>query len=127
MRNVIYSIVFVLISGLTFGQARVNWSEKEIRNDFPNETLEVGYTDEGKKYLIRSADLGSTIYYLDDENICTFCAVFPKNQGVLNAFAERYNKDYVIISDTKWKMYSNSGIMYIELKFKDNSYYFIYY
>ena len=47
-------------------------------------------------------------------------AVIPDNQGALNFYVELYNKQYVIVSPTKWKMYSKGGIANIQLIYPDS-------
>jgi len=43
----------------------------------------------------------------------------PNSQEALNAYVEKYNKLYVIVSSTKWKMYSKDGISNIDLIYLD--------
>lgn len=119
-------LLFILTT-FAFGQARVRWKEQAIRNDFPARTFDHGYTDKGVKWISFDKEIASTIYYFDDNGTCNLCAVFPHTQKILNGLVEKYNKEYVIVSDTKWKMYSGNGNMYIELKLKDEGYYFISY
>jgi hypothetical protein len=41
--------------------------------------------------------------------------LIPHTQEDLKHFIELYNKEYVIISDTEWKMYSKNNVATIEL------------
>jgi hypothetical protein len=99
-------------------QARLGSTEKEIRNDFSEHYIKTGYANDGSKYIYWENNEMLVAYYFNKESICESCAIFTKTQGVLNYLVEKYNKNYVIISETKWKMYSENGIMNIELFFE---------
>ena len=125
--SILFFLVCSFTATLSFGQARIGSTEYEIKSDFPDKTFERGYTDKDVKWISFKGLLGLTIYYCDENGKCNLCALFPNDQKTLNILAEKYNKEYVIISDTKWKMYSAGGVMYIDLKLEDDGYYFIYY
>jgi hypothetical protein len=35
--------------------------------------------------------------------------IIPRSQGDLNYLVELYNKQYVIVNSTSWRMYTNEG------------------
>ena len=69
-----------------------------------------------KTYYIGIGTKNATVVYaFNSDMICIVPVIVPDNQEVLNHYVELYNKQYVIINPTKWKMYSNGGIANIEL------------
>ena len=60
------------------------------------------------------------LYMFDSEDICKICLLVPDTQGDLNYYVELYNSQYVIVSETEWKMYNKNGIAKIELIFNNN-------
>jgi hypothetical protein len=121
--------ILVFIATLSvFGQARIGSTEQSIRNDFSDRTFKSGYDSDGDKWISAENSFSSIIYYFNSNKVCYLTAVIPDTEAALNYLVEEYNKTYVIISETKWKMYSANGIMEIELKFSDGGgYYFIMY
>ncbi len=75
----------------------------------------IGYDKQGNYRIM--VDLGdiATVHYFTPERICDESQILTRTQGVLNYYVEKYNKSYVIISPTKWKMYNETGICDIEL------------
>jgi len=102
-------------------QARLNYTESAIRNDFPNQTFEVGRTTSGVKYISTFFDTTLVAYYFDENGYSYLVQIVPANVGVLNGLVENYNNTYVIISATEWRAYTEGGIMQIELVFNDNN------
>jgi len=51
----------------------------------------------------------------------------PKSVGVLNYYVEKYNNEYVIVSDKEWKYYTNNGlVLHIKLLYLEGNSYFNY-
>ncbi len=121
MKNKILILVFIMSSFLSIGQSRLGTSSSEIKTEFsdPEYNLETGYTDEGSYFVSITINEATVNYYFDENKICNICIISPKNQGQLNYYVEKYNKQYVIISSTEWKMYSEYGISEIKLIFPD--------
>ncbi len=119
--KILLFISWLLFAKNLLAQARIGYTEKQIKSEFSNYNFKTAYTNDNTKYIYwEDADLISA-YYLNDKNISYACIIVPKKQGVLNYLIESYNKKYVIISETQWKMYNNNGIVNIELVFKDGS------
>lgn len=97
-------------------QARLGSTESEIRKDFSGTSFKIARTDNGTKYIYYENNEMVVAYYLNDDNECFRTSIIP-TQGTLNYLVEKYNKSYVIISDTKWKMYTDNGIVNIDLTF----------
>jgi hypothetical protein len=115
MKKTMLSFFFGIFISFAYGQARLGYTEKEIRNESSQRVFDAGYTDEGIRFIFTTYSYGSVAYYFTQNGVCQTCMVRPNNQGSLNYLVEEYNRLYVIISDTKWKMYNNVGVMLIEL------------
>lgn len=113
----IITLLFAVISG--FSQVRIGYSAEEIKEEFTGteEGIDVRYTDDGKIYYVRDFPSVKFIYLFNEDKICHTCVVVPLTEGALNTLVENYNKNFVIISDTKWKWYNENGIAEIELVF----------
>lgn len=123
-------IILLLTSAATFvnAQARLGSSFTEIKEEFsdPKYKLMILHHSDMKKYIHIQLHGASIEYYFNDSNICIWTVILPASQGALNYYVEEYNKKYVILSPTKWRMYSDQGYAEIELTFTDNGkYYFI--
>lgn len=103
-------------------QARLGSTAREIRNEYwdPKYQTESGYTDDGIYFVSLVLERATVMHLFNHEEVCIMSVVVPKNQGALNYYVENYNKLYVIISSTQWKMYSEHGIANIELAYPDN-------
>ena len=55
------------------------------------------------------------ILLFNDEDIVYKQTLIPEKKNGVNEFVKWFNKDFVIISDTEWKNYSNGRIYNIKL------------
>lgn len=99
-----------------FSQARIGFTESQIRSDLSYLTFTEGVSNEGYKYIYAYADRGVVAYYFGEDGLCMLTRFLPYTQGDLNFYVESYNSKYVIISETHWKAYlQNGGIVDIYL------------
>lgn len=127
MKYIFLILALVFSMSYTKAQGRIGYSEWEIRSEFPEKTFKSGNDKDGDKWIEMETDISSVRYYfnaLHDWN-CYLTMIIPDNQAALNFLVEKYNKEYVIISETKWKMYGNNGITKINLIFADDGGYYI--
>lgn len=112
-------IVFLPI--LSNAQAHLGSTEKEIRNLHSDKTFEVGYTDDGEKYISAFMYYGTFSYFFDKETgLSNFCMQVVTEMPYLNGQVEAYNKKYVIVSDSEWKAYLEGGaILKIKLTYDE--------
>jgi len=54
-------------------------------------------------------------FYFNRSGFCESCALVPKDIITVNNLVEKYNKEYVAVSNTEWKFYGNQGIIKINL------------
>ena len=117
MKKIILTIMFAITSCIVFGQARLGYSAADINSEFSDISynLKNGYDKNGDYYIFIKLERASVLYNFDSNKVCTSSIIVPENDSALNFFVEMYNKKYVIISPTSWKMYSSQGISDIEL------------
>jgi hypothetical protein len=123
-------LFILLLSFLSNAQAHLNLTEKDIRDGYSDKTFEVGYNDDGEKYISTFMIYGTFIYYFDKETgLSDFCIQIVDKMPYLNGQVEAYNKKYVIVSDTEWKAYLEGGsVLNIKLTYnKENEFYVFYY
>ncbi|GJQ32170.1 MAG: hypothetical protein HBSAPP04_10090 [Ignavibacteriaceae bacterium] len=118
-------LLFLLLSSINFAQARIGSSSSDIFSEFRDKGIQWARTNDGSRYLWYEASNFTVAYYFDGNSYCNLTVVVPHNQGALNFFCEKYNKEAVIISETRWKLYTANGVMDIELVYADDGgYYF---
>ncbi|MGR6087941.1 MAG: hypothetical protein ACU4F9_07190 [Arcticibacter sp.] len=120
------TILFAITSIIAFGQARLGSSATDIRSEFSGSSynLKSGYDDDGDYYISIKMELANVMYLFNSDKSCYLTLIAPDNQGALNYYVELYNKQYVIVSSTQWKMYSENGIANIELVYPESGGYF---
>lgn len=117
-------VVFASFSTLQ-AQARVGYKSTDIMAEFRDKGIKMDVANDGTRYLWYADNVVTVAYYLDNNYVCESTVIIPVNQGTLNYYCEKFNKEAVIISDTKWKLYTANGIMYINLIYdKEGGYYF---
>lgn len=128
-----YKIAALFLVSLFFSlfevnaQARLGYTKDAITEEFSDLEQEEGYTDEGKPYLDVLFSHGQFAYYFNEDGICDFCILIPKNDQLLHKTITLNNEDYVVVSDTEWKKYTDSGILSIALYFSEKGTpYFVY-
>jgi hypothetical protein len=105
--------------GSVTAQARLGYTEAQIRHEFPFKYFRSGITTLGQHYIYFEDAKFTIAYYFNDDNVSSSCMLIPATRGYLNALVEQYNREFVIISETTWKMYSETGIIYVELVFEE--------
>jgi hypothetical protein len=120
-------LISFIFSKNVFSQARLGYTEQQIENIFSEKNFHTGYADDGTKYIYTEFNLCIAAYYFNSYGISDMVILIPKTQGNLNALVERYNSQYVIISQNQWKAYlKNGGIITIYLFYNDNGPYFVF-
>ncbi len=106
-------------------QARIGYTSTEIRTEFSDSkyNLTSGYLDGNLYIAIYVPNLAYVYYFFDSNYTCYGTSIKPESQAALNTFIEFYNKEYVIIDSTHWKMYSTSGVLKIALDMKSSGNY----
>jgi hypothetical protein len=128
MKNLIFTTALTIFCLTAFGQSRLGSSADDIKTEFyeTNFNLKSGFDENNYYYITISIERAIVTYYFNTDKICTLTVIIPDNQGALNFYVEQYNKKYVIVSTTEWKMYSKGGISNIQLIYPDSGgYYFL--
>ena len=125
--KILLFIIALFIAVSADAQSRIGYTLSDIRTEYAKSNYKMKLTANanGSSTFEVHMEKCIVLYILDKDNLCYSSAIFPSNQGVLNWFVEEYNKKYVIMSSTSWKMYSEGGISYIKLIINDDSYFFV--
>ena len=117
MKKIILTFIFAVTSYIVFGQARLGVSEAEIKTEFSNSRYKLtsDYNEDGIYYITIETERAMVSYLFNSDKICKASFILPNNDGALNFYVEMYNKEYVILSPTSWKVYSSQGISDIQL------------
>lgn len=128
LKRTLFPFFMLLTTVSLFGQARLGSSALEIRQEFNSiaSDLKSGYNEDGSYFISIRTDRALVYYYFDENKVCNATGIAPHNQGFLNFYVEDYNSKYVILSETKWKMYSGGGVATVELIFPDDGGYFFF-
>lgn len=128
MKKLIFLLI-VMLPLIGKAQALLGYTEKDIRDSHSDKTFEVGYTDDGEKYISAFMYYGTFIYYFDKETgLSNFCVQVINEIPYLNGQVEAYNKKYVIVSDTEWKAYLEGGeILKIKLDYNEEYKVYVFY
>jgi hypothetical protein len=100
---------------LSYSQARLGSSWFDIYSEFKEYSPETRTTDDGELLMVVSWDKIRNYYYFTDKRQCYRTVIYPTTDGALNGLVEIYNKRYVVVSNTEWKMYSCGLISSIKL------------
>lgn|SRR5574344_1944856 len=108
----IFSTVAYGIEGLGLGM-----SFDKIKATFDDKNS--GYMDNGLRYL----DIDDSIddvyvrHIFSKGNICIMVLITPHNQVALTRLVEVFNEQYIVVSNTEWKMYANGIVGLIKLNY----------
>lgn len=109
-------------------QSRSGYTANEIINEFSNQTLYNGVTNDGIPYIYFETYDYLMVYYFNENRQCFMCLQVVKNISYLNFKVEKLNKECVIVSDKEWKLYHlNGNITKIKLDYIDGNNVFIFY
>ena len=114
-------LLLVFLPLLSYSQEHLGHTEKEIREMHSDKTFDIGYTDDGEKYIGAFMNYGTFYYYFNKETeLSYFCMQAVDKIHYLNAQVEAYNKKYIIVSDTEWKAYLEGGVLLkVELEYHE--------
>lgn len=116
MKKLFLLLIALTFGFNTFGQSRIGYTEKQIISEFSEFNFKPGRTEDGIKFISSVGERLMIIHYFNNQGISVMCSATPLDVGMLNFLVEKYNKNYVILSDRKWKYYDQNGnILKIEL------------
>lgn len=109
------TILFVLMFLPVFSQARIGNTLAQLKTEFPN-----GFQSTDNGVVIYEIVLGEdrVAYFLEGDSV-TATGIYPASQVTINAYVERYNAKYAVISNTKWRAYFENGILEVELCYSE--------
>jgi len=118
MKKIILTVLMIVLTTLSYSQARLNSTYKEIKTEFdkPGNGYKEGVI-EGKEipYIQVQLESSSVMYIFDKDDLCGLTWIRPVNTKLVNKYVEKYNNNYVSVSDTEWKAYLDGHVSKIEL------------
>lgn len=109
-------ILCLLYATIAFSQVRLNFTKSEIVSEFSEDKFKLKeFKYEGLDAVTIFTERVNLLYLFNKNKICKASVLIPHTKQDLKYFIELYNREYVIISDTEWKMYSNNNVSTIEL------------
>jgi hypothetical protein len=126
MKKLIFSLLLAVLTITTFAQCRIGDTYSEIFSEFSSRDPGVNFSDNGQLYLSVELRIGTVLYYFNSNKICTETVIFPNDDAGVNFYVEQFNKKYVIMSPSSWRMYSNGSYADITLVFYENRYFIVF-
>jgi hypothetical protein len=121
MKNILQifltALFLLVIKAKVNAQARLGSTISEIREEFSSIKFEEGLTNGCIVWLKFNFENKEISYYFGSNGSCVLTTITPQSQGTYNAMVEKFNRQYVILSESKWRMYSDSEIVDISLVF----------
>lgn len=126
MKKLILTVLLIITMSTMFSQSRILSTYEVVLKEFPRD--EYGTTtemnDDGERSMVVKLDFANVLHLFTVKGYCYATLIKPKDMKTLNWYVEKYNKEYVRVSDTEWKAYFETGIAKIELIFEDNNLYY---
>lgn len=116
----IVSFLFCLYSSLSYSQFFVGESRENTKSFLEKYKInftEDKVTDTTNRISWKVENEYQMILVLNTKNIATRQTLIPEKANGVNEFVKWFNKDFVIISDTEWKNYTNGKIYKIQLEY----------
>lgn len=120
MKKLIVLIMLLFSFFSSMSQVRLQYTAEEIKSEF-KDIFEVteDYLTDGTYFITVWSPRAAVLHlFLNKSDKANRCVVVPYTSADLNYYVEQYNRKYVIVSDTHWKMYSESGLCNIWLDFE---------
>ena len=120
MKKLIVLVMLLFSFFSSISQVRLQYTAEEIKSEFKG-IFEVNedYLDDGTYYITVWTAKSAVIHlFMNKSDQANRCVVIPYTKADLNYYVEQYNRKYVIVSDTQWKMYTENGLCNIWLDFE---------
>ena len=126
MKKVTLIAIMLLAFIVVKAQVHIGYTSAEIQKDMPNIAFKKGIAEDNTKYISCTIDGLYWIYYFDKEGVTFLNALVPSNQKQVNELVSVYNKTKVVISNTKWRNYTNGIVIITELSFSKSTNLFVF-
>jgi hypothetical protein len=120
-------LLLLLLPALTFSQGVVGLTVHELKDAFPENSFTNDYMDEGVLYVTDFNCSKFAYFVRNGTDVVEFSICFPTTDRCVSLFIEKFNREYVIISENKWKAYLDGSVLDITLEYNDKGYYTITY
>ena len=91
------------------------------------ENAKMQTSDVGDHYITSTGDDIYWVYYFNDADYCFATLLFPLSYDMMYAIIELFNDQYIVVSDTQWKIYSRGIVIDVTLDKDDDGIYFFMY
>jgi len=126
MKKIVLFSLALITCFSVLSQIRLTSTYDIILNDLKEQKKEIIVGVENERlYIYTEQQTSYTLYFFNNNRICNTILVEPKTTEILNKMVEKYNKEYICVSDTKWKVHAPIGTVDIELIFSEDVYYFM--
>jgi len=117
-----YVVLFFLLiqSILGYSQFFVGDFKETVKSALKSNNLkftESELTDTTSRISVLYENEYQMIWVLDSNDTVIRQTLIPEMKNGVNEFVKWFNKDFVIISDTEWRNYSNGRIYKIQLEY----------
>ncbi len=122
MKRIILACVAMTFAVTAGAQVKLGYSLHDVKTFIKKAGYkpdQEGFDAYGHNYVAVFEDRIFYRYQFDANDNCIAVVLIPTDQGALNALAEYYNKNYVVISSAKWKAYTNNGVADIDMTYSD--------
>jgi hypothetical protein len=114
-------VLFILFQSVfVYSQFYVGDSREDVKSVLQKNNVkftESELTDSTSRISVLYEYDYQMIWVLNSNDIVTRQTLIPEKKNGVNEFVKWFNKDFVIISDTEWRNYSNGRIYKIQLKY----------
>jgi len=115
------------VTALGYSQGVVGLTVHELKDAFPDNEFTKDYMDEGVLYVTNFNCSKFAYFVRNGTDVVEFSICFPTSDRCLSMYIEKFNREYVILSENKWKAYLGGSTLDITLEYNDNGYYTITY
>lgn len=95
-------LVLIMLTGLGFSQARLGYSEYEIRSEYDDIYWTSFYGSSGTKYLLGMYPDYHIYHALNEKGYCTVTMVIPLSKSEIARRTALYDQLYFKLSNFEW-------------------------
>lgn len=119
-KMIILLMIFVTIPAIA--QIRLGMPLDSIRKEFPADrySAQSGTLKSGDLYYGITTSLAKVVYNFDIYNYCNVVLVMPLTDSIFSWYKKKYDRDFKVVSATKWRAIDNDLIADVFLMYPDS-------
>ena len=119
------TLLILLLPITMFSQQMIGVHYSEVME---LENAKTRTTTDGDHFITSSGEYYLWVHYFNEADYCWFSGLYPNSQEAMYAVIELFNEEYIVVSDTKWKIYSRGLVVDVKLdQDDDGSYLFVFF